>query len=549
MKKFKFTDADIKQIQVRGQTVATITNQLERFEKGPRSVQLVHAATVDQGIKKISSLDSKSLVNTFESAAHQGRVTSFIPASGAATRMFKGLTSVLLSPQKPSLKDLEDAAQKQDAGNEDAKELLEWWDGIKRGVFPFHLLLVLKLYENNLDLNELIAQQNYRPVLETLLTNSGLHFSDLPKALIPFHFEEDGPRLSLEVHLRENSQLVTDENGKCKLHFTVSPEHEQFFREQLDWIQKKIAAASSSVKPFQFEIKLSHQKPETDTIAVDENNQPIRNVQNEIVFRPGGHGALLKNLEATQADILFIKNIDNVVTDIAREKVILFRKVMGGYLIEIQNQIFYFIKQIDSQSDSAQLQSALSLSADIQKFLSDYFGLALSSNQFSLSALKNILHRPLRVCAMVKNQGEPGGGPFWVKGLTTLAGAAAAAETDGKVSLQIVESSQVDKSSSEQKNIFISSTHFNPVDMVCGLKNVYDENFNLEEFVDHESYFITTKSFNGKTIKALELPGLWNGSMAYWNTIFIEAPVDIFNPVKTVNDLLRPSHQTIYNRV
>lgn len=526
MNTFIFSKPDQEQIKARGQTTELVFSQLNKFEQGHRLITLNRPATLQDGIFSVTKEQSRDLTKMFELAAQQGRVSSFIPASGAATRMFKGLLSILHRTEKPSLALLIQSAE---GGDTDAQEFLTWWKGIELGLFPFHTELIKKLAERGLNLTSLITTQTYLPVLECLLTKQGFNFSELPKAFIPFHLYTEEARLSLEEHLLENLQLICDEKGECKLHFTVSEEHESQFQQHLDSIQEKLVHSPHirNEKPNQtihFEINISHQKNETDTITVDEKNQPVRNTLGELVFRPGGHGALIKNLAATEADIIFIKNIDNVVTDENRYQVIDFRKTMGGLLVQKQNQIFEFLQKLEHDYDQAFLK-------EIEIFLTKYFGITFTTQEYTPEKIRTYLDRPLRVCAMVKNQGEPGGGPFWVQQL------------DGMARLQIVESSEVNQTNADQKLIFSSATHFNPVDLVCGLKNFRGENFDLEKFVDHNAYFISTKSLRGRTVKALELPGLWNGSMALWNTLFIEAPEGIFNPVKTVNDLLRQSHQ------
>lgn len=343
----------------------------------------------------------------------------------------------------------------------------------------------------------------------------------------------------MEEHLEEAVGLVRDAEGLCRLHFTVSPEHEHAIHATLDAARRRYGESR-----VHFRIGLSHQKPSTDTLAADQDNAPLRNADGSLNLRPGGHGALLENLYHTGGDIVFIKNIDNVVPDRLRPTVLAYRRALGGCLVRMQERVFAYLARLrdPSVAEGKDVAGYAALVAEAAHFAEQRLGSALpeamrapAADAQSLAAkaahVIKALDRPLRVCAMVKNQGEPGGGPFWVRG------------KDGGLRPQIVESAQVDPGSSQQRKIMESATHFNPVDLVCGLRNGEGGQYKLQDFVDTEAYFITAKSKDGKTVKALELPGLWNGSMAYWNTIFVEVPVETFNPVKTVNDLLRPNHQ------
>jgi len=478
----------------------------------------------------------------------------FVPASGAATRMFKGLTAVLNRTDSPSFADLAKEAEK----NPDARETVEWFNGLRR--FPFFDALAAAVAKNAKDADgkkntgagkdaaALYAAGEYRSFLEAMLSPEGLHFAHRPKALIPFHRYPGGPRTSLEEHLAEASALVKDASGTARMHFTVSPDHERDIRALLDAARPDFEAAG-----IRFEIGLSTQKASTDTLAADEHNDPLRNPDGSLCFRPGGHGALLENLFLTRGDIVFIKNIDNVVPDRLRPAVLAQRMALGGHLVATQDRISDFLdrlRKLGNRGDTLQsghaapvvLAAMAALVAETARFAEENLGISFpeslrhpSADARALAAkadfLIKALDRPLRVCAMVRNQGEPGGGPFWVRA------------QDGALSLQIVESAQIDAADPAQRAIAASATHFNPVDLVCGLRDRDGKPYPLPDFVDAEACFITTKSKDGQTVKALELPGLWNGSMAFWNTVFVETPIETFNPVKTVNDLLRPNHQ------
>jgi hypothetical protein len=347
----------------------------------------------------------------------------------------------------------------------------------------------------------------------------------LPKALIKFHRYPDAARASLEEHLVEAAVYARGNDGEARIHFTVSPEHEELIRAHIGHVRPRYERDGTS-----YNISFSIQKPSTDTIAVDRDNLPFRDENGRLVFRPGGHGALLANLQETGGDVLFIKNIDNVVPDALKAETYRYKQALGGLLVDLQNSIFTYVRALQHGRDTFDL-------GEIVTFTEQRLGVSIPSaiKQGSSQELRNYLlerlHRPLRVCGVVQNTGEPGGGPFWVK------------DTSGEMSRQIVESSQVDLMSDQQRKLWQSATHFNPVDLVCGIRDYQGQLFDLSRFVDPETGFISHKSKDGKELKALELPGLWNGAMAKWNTIFVEVPAITFNPVKTVFDLLRPEHQ------
>jgi hypothetical protein len=498
--------------------------QLGIFRAGQKYTQLERACTLNDGIVRLSQAEIDGLSASYSAAAAQGRAMQFVPASGAATRMFKGLLAVL-NGDRPAFAALAKSASQ----NADAKETLEWFNALPR--FPFFAHLRAAMAKQGRDLDALMEAKDYAPVLEAMLTPQGLGLAARPKALIPFHAYPDGARTALEEHLAEAAGLVRDRNGACRLHFTVSPEHEQGILALLEAARRKYEAAG-----IRLEIGLSQQKASTDTLAADQENAPIRNADNTLSFRPGGHGALLENLYHTGGDIVFIKNIDNIVPERLRAGVLARRKALGGYLLNLQERVASYLSRLRSGGADANLVEEAAHFAEHRLCAVPPESMRGADGDAEARAAKaayliKVLDRPLRVCAMVRNQGEPGGGPFWVRA------------KDGTLRPQIVESAQVDTGVSAQRKIVESATHFNPVDLVCALRDPEGGLYKLQDFVDPEAYFITSKSKDGKTLKALELPGLWNGSMAFWNTVFVEVPVETFNPVKTVNDLLRPNHQ------
>ena len=534
-----FTGPDREKMRSEGRSEEKAMGQLEIFRRGQIFTRLDRAATLNDGILRLSQAERESLAGTYQEAAAGGRVMQFVPASGAATRLFKSLMAVWMRSETPALAQLTKEAGQ---GQGDAKEFLEWFQGLPAFAFAGELRRVLERDGLDMDAlltgNSLITAKEYRPLLEYLLTSKGLGYAEMPKALIPFHKYKhpdalgngERARTPLEEHLSEAVALVRDAAGICRIHFTVSPQHESQIMAVLERVRGGYESAGT-----RFEIGLSVQKPSTDTLAVDPENRPLRDSDNALVFRPGGHGALLENLFRTGGDIVFLRNVDNVLPEPYRAEAVEYRKALAGYLVRLQERIFAYIRRLGGKPDSA-------LTEEVAHFVEQRLGTYLSESlrapaQDARAAdekralLLKILDRPLRVCAMVKNQGEPGGGPFWVR------------HKDGSVRLQIVESSQIDMGTSQQRKIAESATHFNPTDLVCGLRNHAGSLFKLQDFVDPETCFVSTKSIDGRPVKALELPGLWNGSMAHWNTVFVEAPVETFNPVKTVTDLLRPGHQ------
>jgi len=455
-------------------------------------VHLSRPATLNDGIIYIE--DSDKYLEIFTQKASQYKLQKFVPASGAATRMFKSLYS-FLDDFKPS-DSFEEYAEKHPS----VKQFFEHFDR-----FPFAADL-----KNAIGLNGLISNQNLIALVSTMLNEPPFEFGNKPKALLPFHKEEQ-PYTPLFIHLMEAVDYA-----KGSVHFTVSEDHLDAIYEEVERLKKLFHS--------KVEVTYSFQKKYTDTPALHTDFTPVRTVAGDLLFRPGGHGALIENLSKLSADFVFIKNIDNICVRRDWAEHHKFKRVLAGLAFEVQEQIHSFQKEVCEFPETADL-------AKIESFLSATFGYEPSSvRKDPLFDLKNALFRPLRVCAMVRNEGEPGGGPFWVN------------TSDGE-RLQIVESAQIDKETPEQNAILQNATHFNPVDIVCGLTDYGGERYQLEDFVDDKQGFIAHKTYEGNEILALELPGLWNGAMAFWNTLFVEVPSMTFNPVKTVNDLLRESHQ------
>lgn len=519
-----FDERDRAQLRSHGLTEERAFAQLEAFRAGRSFAALDRPCTVNDGILRLSQAEAESFAAVSAAAAGKGRFLAFVPASGAATRMFKGLSALRHRRDRPDL-----AGLAKEAGRDaDARETWEWFTHVRE--FAFYPALREAVARTGADPEASLAEGDYGTWLEALLSPAGLAYADKPKALIPFHTSPQGPRLALEEHLAEAFALVRDAGGRCRLHFTVSPEHEAAILAALDRARRPYEAAGA-----RFEISLSTQRPATDTLAADAANLPFRSQDGHLVFRPGGHGALLENLYHTGGDLVFIKNIDNVAPPSRHAPVLAFRRVLGGYLAHMQERIHAYLRELGASPDARLVEEAAHFAGQRLGAIPPETIRPSPATAEALEAkaawLARVFARPLRVCAMVKNTGEPGGGPFWVR------------HPDGSVRPQIVEPAQIDLSQSAQRKMLEASTHFNPVDMVCALRAPDGHPYKLQDFVDASAALISEKSSEGKPLKALELPGLWNGSMAYWNTAFVEAPLETFNPVKTVNDLLRENHR------
>lgn len=507
------TKIDEARIEERGNRLEDVIRQIDYFKKGFPYLKIVEAATPGNGILCIPNEEIGKYIGEFEEVLRSGiSVMKFVPASGAASRMFKSLFSALDDLKKGIPE--EEVLKK----NKDTQEFYE-----KITDFAFYSELEACLRNNNL-------QPSLYNFLDVLLSDKGLGYGNLPKGLLRFHKYGDGERTPFEEHLVEGAHYARDHNNVVRLHFTVSPEHENAFEKLLKNVQTKY----EELFGVKYQVSFSQQKPSTDTIAVDLNNEPFREKDGSLLFRPGGHGALLENLNDLDNDLIFIKNIDNVVPDRLKETTYRYKKALAGVLLHYQKHIFRFQKELNEKHYSA-LDSAIL--AEAANFLENTLNTRPAENQYYTEKedlyvyLREKYNRPIRVCGMVKNEGEPGGGPFWAK------------NSDGTISLQIAESVQIDHSNPIQEKIARHATHFNPVDLVCGVKNYKGEKFNLLNFRDPETGFISQKSKDGRDLKAQELPGLWNGAMSDWNTIFVEVPIETFNPVKTVNDLLREQHR------
>ena len=514
-----FTEKDLEQIKNKGIEVETVQQQISSFKSGFPPVQLHAAAIPGNGIHRYTAEEAQSLSNYFDTHYKDYEILKFVPASGAASRMFKTLFE---------FHEQYNGAESDTANyNKDQSfnSPFNFFESIHK--FPFYNQLKDVLSGKGMDIEKLIENNDFGPILDIFLTENGLNYAGLPKGLLLFHNYPDEPRLSVEEHLVEGAHYATDKNNISRIHLTVSPEHLPKFKQAIGDKSSKY----EELFKIKFEIDFSEQKSSTDTIAVDPDNNPFRKEDGSLLFRPGGHGALIENLKDLEGEIIFIKNIDNIVPDRLRDTTYLYKKVIGGLLFQLQEKCFDALDGLEEGNpDDVALESIKSFA---EKELDIYIPPAYKAYEKmeKIDFLFNKLNRPMRICGMVKNEGEPGGGPFWVMN-----------ENDD-ISLQIVEAAQMDLKDASQKEIVDRSTHFNPVDLVCAVRNFKGESFELTQFIDPNTSLISSKSVNGKELKAQELPGLWNGAMADWITIFVETPLITFNPVKTINDLLRPQHQ------
>ncbi len=505
------TQCDKDYLSGKGITEEKLNYQLGQFAEGFPFLQLGGAASPNAGIMVCDETQQAEYIRAWEKYLENGagRVLKFVPASGAASRMFKDLFEFMDGT----------------ATVDESAFAKFFFDNIRNFAFYSELNEACQRNEGK-DIDTLVQEGSHKVVVENLLKDKGLAYGRLPKGLLKFHNYDAGARTPFEEHLVEGALYAVGNSGMVNVHFTVSPEHRQLF-EQLLADKKAVYEEKYGVK---YVVSFSEQKSSTDTVAATMDNEPFRNDDGTLLFRPGGHGALIENLNELDSDIIYIKNIDNVVPDRLKDSTVEYKKIIAGVLVTVQEQIFNYLEILDSgRYTHEQLEEMIHFMHDTLCCRNPQLK-HLEDSELAIY-LRSKFNRPIRVCGMVKNVGEPGGGPFL------------AYNSDGTVSPQILESSQIDSSNEEYVNMFKSGTHFNPVDLVCAVRDYNGDKFNLTDFVDPQTGFISYKSKNGKELKALELPGLWNGAMSDWNTIFVDVALDTFNPVKTVNDLLREQHQ------
>ena len=504
------TEKDKALLQQKGITEEQFREQLQCFVHGFPYLRLSAAASVEKGITVLSDAEQQAALAAWDAYTAGGHaIVKFVPASGAASRMFKNLYAFLDATYDEPTTDFEKT---------------------------FFANLPAAAYHADLDaacqrlhgagVGELLAARRFKDIVSALLGKDGLNYGHLPKGLLKFHTYPDGARTPLEEHLVEGALYARRHDGTVSVHFTVSPEHRALFEQ----LVARVVPAYEQQFGVKYDVTFSEQKPSTDTVAANPDNTPFRQADGSLLFRPGGHGALIENLNELPADVVFIKNIDNVVPDRLKDETVRYKKLLAGVLVSLQEQAFAYLRKLDSGCYT--VEELLEMLQFVQKKFCCKKPETKTLEDTELAIyLRRKLNRPVRVCGMVRNVGEPGGGPFL------------AYNADGTISPQILESSQIDMADPEKKAMFEKGTHFNPVDLVCGLRNYRGEAFHLPDYVDKATGFISHKSKDGRELKALELPGLWNGAMSDWNTVFVEVPLATFNPVKTVNDLFREQHR------
>ncbi|KWW30614.1 MAG: hypothetical protein AUK63_832 [bacterium P3] len=514
MNTLSLSPADLRQLETMGITPEQLEMQMQHFRQGFPHCQLVSAATVENGgIIRMPDDDISKYISCYQQLSKGKRILKFVPASGAASRMFKDLYDF--------------TARYTGVAHNFEKEfpsVVQFLDNLTS--FAFFNDLKDKIEETSMSISDYMEHREYASIINILLKDQYLSYGSMPKALLKFHRYGDLQRTPLEEHIVEGAEYARNSDGKVRLHFTISPEHRPLFRHKVALVRRYY----EEMLHIKLEIGFSEQRHSTDTLAVNECNEPVRDENGRLVLRPGGHGALLENLNECHADVVFIKNIDNVVPDWMKHTTVAYKKALAGLLLDLQRQYFPYLQALSHNTvDGRQLDSIAHFARNgLQIELPEGFDKMPADEQRQI--LYDRMNRPIRICGMVKNQGEPGGGPFFVF------------DSEGRRSLQIVETAQINRKDPAQESILAGATHFNPVDIVCSFRDYRGRYFDLHRYVDPNTGFISKKSKGAQVVKSQELPGLWNGSMAKWITLFVEVPLATFNPVKTVNDLLRKEH-------
>jgi len=519
-----FTPSDAQQLASHGISVEEAERQLALLAHPPAPVVLDRPCTIGDGIVRVGAEEGRELLRLHADAADRGRVGMFVPASGAASRMFRDLMICRAEPELMTPQGLDAAAR---AGRAEARAMREFLAGIDR--FAFFAGLKAEAERNGARLRDLVRSGPYETILEALLDEETLDAARTPKGLLPFHAYPEGPRAAFEEHLIEATQVVADGEGVCRLHFTVSPEHRRRFEARIADVGPQLEERLD----VRLDVELSEQRPATDTIAAALDGEAFRHADGSLLLRPSGHGALIENLADLPGDLVMVRNIDNVAHDRFKPPTFSWSRIVIGMVAGLERRAVELLRRLESGADATATDEAAHFLRETFHRVPppDAAGNGAAANSALAAWAHSQLARPIRVCGMVPNTGEPGGGPMWVRG------------TDGEVTPQIVELSQVNNADPAQKKVVASATHFNPVFMALALRDARDRVYPLAQFVDRQAVMIARKSDGGRELKTLERPGLWNGAMAGWNSRFVEVPLTVFNPVKTVNDLLRQEHQ------
>jgi len=501
------TQADLAFIQSSGRDARAVAAQLRMLRGGWRSIRVDRPAAIGDGIEPLHTHDAATLRDLHRRAAADGRISSFVPASGSGTRLFQSLLS-LHREQHTSLDDVRARADRGDAAAKDALVVL---DNIREfAIWP-----------------ELESQgrspRSLAEIFDALFSETGRQYHELPKGLIPFHVYDGGIRTAFGEHLREAAALGTDARRQCRVHFTVAEAHTALFEEAWERERPAIERELDTT----FEIRWSVQAPETDAIGVDSAGRMLRDKSGLIAFRPGGHGALLNNLAAGDGDIVLVKNIDNIAREELRSGIVDARRSICGLLLLVEGEVHEQLRRLRRGDDP---RPAIDL-------LARRFGIRPLETTSSGEALREYaaaqLDRPIRVCGVIATDAHAGGRPFWVH------------TSDRGSTLQLVEGAEVNMDDPHERDVFNQSRHFNPVDIACSIRDVDGRPFDLQKFATPDRALIARKVVGGTHSSVYEHPGLWNGGMGLWNTIFLEVPAPTFNPVKSLADLWSPGHRRI----
>ncbi|MBO4581172.1 MAG: DUF4301 family protein [Bacteroidales bacterium] len=503
-----FTEQDYAAIKAHQIDTTSLNNQCSMVLCDCPRVKLVSPIFPYDGLYVVNESSIKRILNAYAKNVGDKKIVKFVPASGAATRMFKDIYVYLQGETVP-------------------KSVQEVIDNLDKFAFYPALRQCLQDHGLDIDAKETEDRNIYKRIFTYLLEKEGLNYAHLPKGLLEFHaYPHQEVRTAVEEHLVEAALYAVSNDKVAHVHFTISPEHEQLFKNFVDQKKEKYEQMLNVT----YDITYSFQHPSTDTLAFDEDNKPFRDENGNLVFRPGGHGSLIKNLNDIDADIIFIKNIDNVTLDMYKGDTVKYKKVLLSVLLDLQKSVAFCMRILNSSNPSFEALKACEFMVTRRFYIVLPHYYYEMDNPNKIQYLYRLLNKPIRVCGVVKQEGEPGGGPFWTE------------DNNGVRSLQIVETSEMNFEDSTQQSVMMRSSYFNPVDIVCSIKNYKGEKFRLSDFVDYQRYFVSSKSVNGKTIKAIENPGLWNGAMSNWLTVFVATPLSTFSPVKTINDLLRKEH-------
>ena len=513
------TRADVARLASIGISEDEAARQLALLRRPARFLSIDRPCTVGDGIERLSAEDVARCLRAHDAAAAEGVVSGFVPASGAASRMFRELMACRGTEAARGPAELDRLVA---SGNADARVLRAFIDGLPR--LAFHDELAGAVAKRGAAIDRLASSGPYDAILDALLAPDGMNYGALPKGLVAFHRDGDDVRTAFDEHLVDAGRLYRGARGDCRVHFTVSDDHRARFDARLAEVRPRLEARLGAT----LDVTFSVQDPATDTLAIDADGAPARTGDGALLLRPAGHGALIRNLASVPTAVAFVRNVDNIAAEAYRAPAIEYARVLIGRLCELRERAHELFVRLDEGDESAIDDAIAFVRGPLGREVPDVTKKIPDVRRLHVHEL---LHRPMRVCGMVPNTGEPGGGPFWVR------------SSGAQPTRQIVETAEIDMKDAETAAKVRASTHFNPVFMALSLRDPWDRALYLDPYIDSDAVIVTRRSAQGKDLVALERPGLWNGAMARWNTVFVEVPLDVFHPVKTVLDLLRPEHQ------